>query len=1581
MANHFPPSRGERNAIIGFKPQYEIAAIKIIHAIREGILESIRLADPEAGRVDDFQIIIPNRIDAFQVKWSEHPSLVTYNDLITPKSEGNPCLIAQLADGWKRLKLNNLDKRVVVHLIMRDHPSPNKTTTIPTTEQKPEQFHFAGFISQVWNNAHISQRGSIFSPPNEWKPAWDRFHEASGLETDAEFNEFVRDCKLEFGYEIPSFEELQTHDRMLLQDQITTISKKIFDLVADPGASIEYNAKEFLQLLGWPISNQLLNVHDFPVDEGRYKKIEGLDEEFERLISSTEKGYIAIIGTPGSGKSTFLTQILKNRNERVIKYYSFIPDSLEPINLRGETKNFLHDIIIQLEREGFSSGGSISSFDRNVLLKRFHNQLQLLHAAWKKEHKKTIFLIDGLDHIQREQHPEFSLLNDLPIPGNIPEGIIFVLGSQTDEFFPSGIKAEVRNGQKIEMRSLSRQAVTEIVTGTSFRINPTPDQISKIFSLSDGHPLALNYILNMICDAQSIDEITDILNHSKTYSGNIEHQYQSYWDEISADSRLFELLGLIARCKSDIDLEWFETWYDRIAIIELRKKFSHYFKRDGNFWIFFHNSFRIFVLGKTCEYGSGISDPLKSIYYHRILAEQSIKRPDLLTHTWDEIFHRFYAKQYQEIIDLATPEYFRNHFFRFRAIPEIKKDINLALNSAKELKNLIIFSRLILIGSEYEQRQNHLDPISYYPLLLKLLQNEKKIGLTHILSGNSLQIEQKKALDISEDLIDIVSEDARKIFYLSEPFDLLIASEPIQNSQRYQPELLYSWASAAPYFRKSKEIIDIINNCKQIDFRLANQLVDDHIIEFRKELLYYVAYSYISLERWDHVKEILEELKKYPKFTDESDEFNLYQWSWNTCLYRDQLNEAKFFLQKGTEIIGDSYLSPDSADFNPRRIIYLAKGIFQIHHNAALVNQYIQYLSLSKNVHLNFDTVAFSNPWKVFTDYANYIRITFYLGRAYKPFEDIVSTEKKSEELLTDFKRHLYTISYISALGDVNNKINSSKIEELVTPILKFYYKGYHIFHHQTEGRLILRTKEEFYKFLVNSIVKHGDEAIRSLCILLDNEWTNSDNEKYWSAKIWENFITTLYQRGAEKKWCSDKLSRLEKSILKHPNEYYNTYARVNEYFEYAKAWNLCRDNIKSKKNLESAFRTSFGIGFHKDYQLNSWIKWLDIINKIEPNERIQRTLYFARIVSLLHEYVEKRADFHAAEDLISITFDWSPRRALMLTKWFTDKEIFSEEHARNLFLFHLLQGECYLPIEEIIPFVDHIFHSDEILSFHQQIIKSTINRAIKEGHESVDKIVNHLLGCIDLYSDPPKKYEWKLNLAEIIKTAAIDPSTFGLSIDDLRHSINPNYSTDTDLDEKIDELLQVLVEPEVLIQRIPELKFIWDPLVFVIVSAYSKEQIHKVLNAISNNSDLCVNLSQRLMDLNDFDGAKQAAIKAINECGWGGYGDHGAKVEAIKIIMQIDSEFGREIALSTLFNDLTIKYPYFYTVATHMDGFMPYIVENNDQIKQIWDEIQNYLNQILIEYQLPPEIPDNFLDEIRPDTIEAAFAEYQKIF
>jgi len=95
----------------------------------------------------------------------------------------------------------------------------------------------------------------------------------------------------------------------------------------------------------------------------------------------------------------------------------------------------------------------------------------------------------------------------------------------------------------------------------------------------------------------------------------------------------------------------------------------------------------------------------------------------------------------------------------------------------------------------------------------------------------------------------------------------------------------------------------------------------------------------------------------------------------------------------------------------------------------------------------------------------------------------------------------------------------------------------------------------------------------------------------------------------------------------------------------------------------------------------------------------------------------------------------------------------------------------------------------------------------------------------------------------------------------------------------------------------------------------------------------------------------------------------------------EIVRDLAKKIAFDVIFEDLTVKYPYFYTIATQMHTFIPEIVEESDEIKKVWMEIQEYLNQIISEYTLPSVLPEKFLSDISDDTVISAFEEFQKVF
>ena len=481
------------------------------------------------------------------------------------------------------------------------------------------RLHFALFIETVWRQAKKQLAlGYCYEVPEDWKKAWKSLQESSGL-SEEDFETFVRDCELEFRYDLPGFDQGLSEDAEMAKENLEHITQTLFATVASPDNIIELNREKLLSKLGWMGHLEFKSRHEFPVDEGLYQPIKDVLYKFRDAINNSPGGYVAVIGTPGSGKSTFLTQTLRHCRERIIRYYAYVPDAQDSRTLRGESAYFLHDVVLEIERAGvgFHIGESVSNFDRGQLLERFHGQLDLLHKDWKNNKRKTIILIDGLDHIAREQKPDHPLMDDLPSPDQVPDGIYVVLGSQTDSVFPARIRAFIqRPSRKIEMQSLNRESVIKIIEQFKLPVILSSDQKEKIFSLSDGHPLALMYILNSLREIKDIKDLPAILDETEPFRGNIEEQYYSYWSQnFDSDYELAQLLGRLSRLRASIDLSWVESWSDQSVVDRLRKLAAHYFKHeDHNHWYFFHNSFRLFLNRKDCRI---IPRCLRSIYRSR----------------------------------------------------------------------------------------------------------------------------------------------------------------------------------------------------------------------------------------------------------------------------------------------------------------------------------------------------------------------------------------------------------------------------------------------------------------------------------------------------------------------------------------------------------------------------------------------------------------------------------------------------------------------------------------------------------------------------------------------------------------------------------------------------------------------------------------------------------------------------------------------------------------------------------------------------------------------------------------------------
>ena len=662
--SHLPPSEGERRAISGYHGQYRVAASLILQGLREDRFEWIRVADPEALQVDDLLLGSRGRVDAYQVKWSQYGGTLTFRDLGREAGDA-PSLIAQLARGWQQLKEKYSSHRVVVHLVTNEYPSTSPQATLPTADRCPTPSHFAAFLAQVWEPAHQTSLDGSLGIPSEWLIAWENLRASSAL-SNSEFEAFVKDCELDLRYQIPhSPASTEIRDEQFAAEDIEKIIYRLLETVAAPERIIELSRDQLLRRLGWSNRFEFKSLHHFPVDEVLYQPIEATSRELTNAIDALPGGYIAVIGTPGSGKSTLLTKSLASLPERVVTYYAYVPESQYPMSIRGESSNFLHDVVLQLEKLGFSIGKSPSMFELNQLLARFHQQLNALHSDWNDNGRKTIILIDGLDHIEREQQPSRSLLADLPDPDQVPDGVYIILGTQTDASLRGRIQATVRRPERrIAMRPLQRQQLYEMIKAADLQNKITFDQQDIVYNLSTGHPLALTYLLRKIHLSEDAEWMIQSLQEEGMFGGDIETTYHSYWTQFNNDIDLCRLLGLLARLRGPIDLSWVRTWASDSLVDRLGRQFAHYFRIESSkLWHFFHNSFRLFLIEKTSEFPSGTYDSHENVSYHNTLADLCARSQKYPVRAWEELYHRFSAEQHEKVLELATQGIFSPAIF------------------------------------------------------------------------------------------------------------------------------------------------------------------------------------------------------------------------------------------------------------------------------------------------------------------------------------------------------------------------------------------------------------------------------------------------------------------------------------------------------------------------------------------------------------------------------------------------------------------------------------------------------------------------------------------------------------------------------------------------------------------------------------------------------------------------------------------------------------------------------------------------------------------------------------------------------
>jgi hypothetical protein len=810
--NKSRPAEGERRAIRNLTAQYRVAALLIIDALQAGDLEWIRLVDPDAGRLDDVLIARPGRLDAYQIKWSDYRHNITFRQLIEPsKVSGKvyPSPFSLMAEGWQALKAIYPTRRIHAHYLTHDAATANDSSKTP--KAVPHD-HLQAFLRHAF-----SLRAQWFDPSHpcpEWRAKIDAIAAASGLR-GTNLAEFLADCALDLGFSLPARSLLASN---ALAEEIEALAAFLTRRAAESVGALQLTSKEIRAGMGWNGRIEFRFKHDFPVEERLYQPIDIVIGKIDSALSKHQSGYLALVGPPGSGKSTTLTQLLRYREGiRFIRYYAFVRD--DPRGGRGEAVAFLHDLCLSIELLGIGRRMLFDPLPESLpdLRERLGLLLSELGEEALRAGGRAIILIDGLDHIEREQNPERSLVEELPAPSTIPAGVTIILGTQPIALEGKSpvlrpIRAQLSaDDRTIAMMPLSKAAVRAFADAAIHPANRSAGDDELIYEASAGHPLSLGYLVNRIAKCGNPDEVAALLKQAPLLGGDVDALYAAYWDKLSEEADVRNLLAVLARIRGSFELSTVKQFATDDVIARFVSSAGFLFRPLTPFrWAFFHNSFRQFLRGKTNVDAFGLTDEAISQGLHRRIAEIAAKDNAPTDLRWDLLFHLEQAGNQDALLSKAKQSWFRDQLRMGRAYEQIVEDIYRAVTAAAAAQDLATLARLILIHKELADRNQAIGELPLADLLIWLRDEEDRPNA--LMLGNELLVPPAVALDWARLLHDKADQGfAARLFDAAEPTGLLAGIEAVPRDGDVR---LDAWIAAAWRFRPLEQVIRAISQLR-----------------------------------------------------------------------------------------------------------------------------------------------------------------------------------------------------------------------------------------------------------------------------------------------------------------------------------------------------------------------------------------------------------------------------------------------------------------------------------------------------------------------------------------------------------------------------------------------------------------------------------------------------------------------------------------------------------------------------------------------------------------------------------------------
>jgi NACHT domain len=284
--------------------------------------------------------------------------------------------------------------------------------------------------------------------------------------------------------------------------------------------------------------------------------LEWSTQHVEKHIGAGGRNATVVTGSPGAGKSTFLSWLVDRLHEAktpVVRHHYFL--SLSDATPRRTAWETAADAILGQLRVGYPDliAAADSQNPSPEALPKY-----LAAAGYARRGKDPlVVIIDGLDHVWRETGNDDGLrrLFDLLLP--VPEGVALLVGTQNVDSsrLPAKLRDHCPRATWLEIPILDEIRVSEWLAyhKAEFGLPSDPQHAHQVlhdlahafFEVTGGHPLVLHYTLNLGRRTTPQLRADDVLKLPKfNPNDNIASYYQALWDDISPEGH--NLLHLLA---------------------------------------------------------------------------------------------------------------------------------------------------------------------------------------------------------------------------------------------------------------------------------------------------------------------------------------------------------------------------------------------------------------------------------------------------------------------------------------------------------------------------------------------------------------------------------------------------------------------------------------------------------------------------------------------------------------------------------------------------------------------------------------------------------------------------------------------------------------------------------------------------------------------------------------------------------------------------------------------------------------------------------------------------------------------------